>query len=286
MELRSETISADTVYWFDHHKEWVCDWLLLHVCFFFVSSFSFFLLHPYHIFTSSSDTSPFSLLSPYCLSSPVWYYRRRRPQWGFDGAQPAGRPAALPDERRGPARVCGSAGHAGRCSLLQPGRRYCSGHGHPLPCYVHQHRFVKEQNYDLFLNTSHIESTNFNSNISPKRRDEVEEVYFNLPVYKILRFLLVLLVQSEYGTILKALATPNKNLQGCYLEEMELLPPGVREPVLSLQILHSDRSLFVGLNNRVLKIPLERCSTYKTETWVLHTISTSGGEFDLGRSYK
>ncbi|XP_049450018.1 semaphorin-5B isoform X2 [Epinephelus fuscoguttatus] len=75
----------------------------------------------------------------------------------------------------------------------------------------------------------------------------------------------VMYISTEYGTILKALATPNKNLQGCYLEEMELLPSGVREPILSLQILHSDRSLFVGLNNRVLKIPLERCSTYKTE---------------------
>lgn len=74
------------------------------------------------------------------------------------------------------------------------------------------------------------------------------------------------LLQSEYGTILKALATTNKSLQGCYLEEIQLLPPGVREPILNLQILHSDRSLFVGLNNRVLKIPLERCSNYKTET--------------------
>ncbi|KAM8749356.1 semaphorin-5B isoform 2-T3 [Acanthopagrus schlegelii] len=79
----------------------------------------------------------------------------------------------------------------------------------------------------------------------------------------------VMYISTEYGTILKALATPNKNLQGCYLEEMELHPPGVREPILSLQILHSDRSLFVGLNNRVLKIPLERCSTYKTETLCL-----------------
>uniref|UniRef100_A0A8C9YTK0 Semaphorin-2A n=1 Tax=Sander lucioperca TaxID=283035 RepID=A0A8C9YTK0_SANLU len=75
----------------------------------------------------------------------------------------------------------------------------------------------------------------------------------------------VMYISTEYGTILKALATPNKNLQGCYLEEMELLPTGVREPILSLQILHSDRSLFIGLNNRVLKIPLERCSTYKNE---------------------
>ncbi|XP_038577013.1 semaphorin-5B isoform X2 [Micropterus salmoides] len=79
----------------------------------------------------------------------------------------------------------------------------------------------------------------------------------------------VMYISTEYGTILKALATPNKNLQGCYLEEMELLPLGVREPILSLQILHSDRSLFVGLNNQVLKIPLERCSTYKTETLCL-----------------
>ncbi|XP_035532434.1 semaphorin-5B isoform X2 [Morone saxatilis] len=79
----------------------------------------------------------------------------------------------------------------------------------------------------------------------------------------------VMYISTEYGTILKALATPNKNLHGCYLEEMELLPSGVQEPILSLQILHSDRSLFVGLNNRVLKIPLERCSTYKTETLCL-----------------
>eukprot|EP00066_Takifugu_rubripes_P022748 XP_011612014.1 PREDICTED: semaphorin-5B [Takifugu rubripes] len=79
----------------------------------------------------------------------------------------------------------------------------------------------------------------------------------------------VMYISTEYGSILKALATPNKNLQGCYLEEMELFPPGVREPILSLQILHSDRSLFVGLNHRVLKIPLERCSTYRTETMCL-----------------
>uniref|UniRef100_A0A3B3DNZ7 Sema domain-containing protein n=1 Tax=Oryzias melastigma TaxID=30732 RepID=A0A3B3DNZ7_ORYME len=79
----------------------------------------------------------------------------------------------------------------------------------------------------------------------------------------------VMYISTEYGTILKALATSNKNLQGCYLEEMELLPPGVREPILSLQILHSDRSLFVGLSDRVMKIPLERCGTYKTETMCL-----------------
>uniref|UniRef100_A0A8C9S910 Semaphorin-5A n=1 Tax=Scleropages formosus TaxID=113540 RepID=A0A8C9S910_SCLFO len=75
----------------------------------------------------------------------------------------------------------------------------------------------------------------------------------------------VMYIGTEYGTILKVLATTNKSIRGCYLEEMKLLPEGVQEPILSLQILHSDRSLFVGLNNRVLKIPLERCSNYKTE---------------------
>nr|XP_023682681.1 semaphorin-5B isoform X1 [Paramormyrops kingsleyae] len=75
----------------------------------------------------------------------------------------------------------------------------------------------------------------------------------------------VMYIGTEYGTILKALSTANHSLHGCYLEEMQLLPADTREPILSLQILHSDRSLFVGLNNRVLKIPLERCSTYRTE---------------------
>eukprot|EP00061_Rhincodon_typus_P012029 g37480.t1 len=69
----------------------------------------------------------------------------------------------------------------------------------------------------------------------------------------------------ERGTILKTLSLDSKNLRGCYLEELQLVPPGKQEPIRSLQILHSDRSLFVGLNGRVLKIPLERCFSYKTE---------------------
>lgn len=73
------------------------------------------------------------------------------------------------------------------------------------------------------------------------------------------------LVPLEYGTILKALSTTNRSLRSCYLEEMQILPDGQREAIKSLQILHSDRSLFVGLNNGVLKIPLERCSMYRTE---------------------
>ncbi|XP_036807640.1 semaphorin-5B-like isoform X1 [Oncorhynchus mykiss] len=75
----------------------------------------------------------------------------------------------------------------------------------------------------------------------------------------------VMYIGTEYGTILKALSTTNKSMRGCYLEEMRLLPEGESEPIKSLQILHSDRSLFVGLSDRVLKIPLERCSSYKTE---------------------
>uniref|UniRef100_A0A671K284 Semaphorin-5B-like n=1 Tax=Sinocyclocheilus anshuiensis TaxID=1608454 RepID=A0A671K284_9TELE len=75
----------------------------------------------------------------------------------------------------------------------------------------------------------------------------------------------VMYIGTEYGTIIKALSTTNKSLRGCYLEEMSILPENMQEPILNLQILHSDRSLFVGLPSRVLKIPLERCSNYKTE---------------------
>nr|XP_032633406.1 semaphorin-5B-like [Chelonoidis abingdonii] len=75
----------------------------------------------------------------------------------------------------------------------------------------------------------------------------------------------VMYIGTEYGTILKALSTTNRSLRSCYLEEMHILPNGQQEPIKSLQILHSDRSLFVGLNNGVLKIPLERCSVYRTE---------------------
>uniref|UniRef100_A0A673K4J7 Semaphorin-5B-like n=1 Tax=Sinocyclocheilus rhinocerous TaxID=307959 RepID=A0A673K4J7_9TELE len=82
-------------------------------------------------------------------------------------------------------------------------------------------------------------------------------------------FQLALVMQPCYGTILKALATTNKSLQGCYLEEMQLFPPGLREPILSPQILHGDRTLFVGLNDKVMKIPLARCSSHKTELMCL-----------------
>lgn len=76
-----------------------------------------------------------------------------------------------------------------------------------------------------------------------------------------------LCLSPEYGTILKALSTTNTSLQGCYLEELRILPEGQIGPIKSLQLLHSDRSLFVGLDDRLVKIPLERCSTYPTERY-------------------
>ncbi|KAI2663231.1 Semaphorin-5B [Labeo rohita] len=60
----------------------------------------------------------------------------------------------------------------------------------------------------------------------------------------------VMYIGTEYGTIIKALSTTNSSLHGCYLEEMNILPENMQEPILNLQILHSDRSLFVGLPSR------------------------------------
>lgn len=69
----------------------------------------------------------------------------------------------------------------------------------------------------------------------------------------------------ESGTILKALSTASRSLRGCYLEELHVLPPGRLEPLRSLRILHSARALFVGLSDRVLRVPLERCSAYHSQ---------------------
>ncbi|XP_060774363.1 semaphorin-5B-like isoform X1 [Neoarius graeffei] len=80
----------------------------------------------------------------------------------------------------------------------------------------------------------------------------------------------VIYIGTEHGTIIKALSTSSQNLRGCYLEEMKLLPSNQQEPILNLQILQSDRSLFVGLSSRVLKIPLERCSSYETQQECLY----------------
>ncbi|KAF7655613.1 hypothetical protein LDENG_00053850 [Lucifuga dentata] len=73
----------------------------------------------------------------------------------------------------------------------------------------------------------------------------------------------IMYIGTEFGTILKVLSTTNKNFQGCYLEELRILPEGERGPIKSLRILH--RSLFVGLDDRLLKIPLERCSSRSTQ---------------------
>lgn len=69
---------------------------------------------------------------------------------------------------------------------------------------------------------------------------------------------------SDYGTIKKVLAPMNQNSSSCLLEEIELLPKSQREPIRSLQILHSQSVLFVGLQEHVIKVPLKRCPFYKT----------------------
>ena len=73
------------------------------------------------------------------------------------------------------------------------------------------------------------------------------------------------LASPESGTILKALSTTSRSLRGCYLEELHELPPGRREPLRSLRIVHSARALFVGLSDGVLRVPLERCAAYRSQ---------------------
>ncbi|KAG2458415.1 SEM5A protein, partial [Polypterus senegalus] len=69
---------------------------------------------------------------------------------------------------------------------------------------------------------------------------------------------------TDYGTIKKVLSPLNQSTDSCLLEEIELFPPGKRQSIRSLQILHSKSILFVGLRSHVVKIPLMRCSFHKT----------------------
>ncbi|XP_037127186.1 semaphorin-5B-like isoform X2 [Syngnathus acus] len=75
----------------------------------------------------------------------------------------------------------------------------------------------------------------------------------------------VMYIGTEYGSILKTLATTNATLHGCYLEELKILPEGQTGSINSLQILHGDKSLFVGLDDRLVKIPLQRCYGHPTQ---------------------
>uniref|UniRef100_A0A4W3KBN0 Semaphorin-2A n=1 Tax=Callorhinchus milii TaxID=7868 RepID=A0A4W3KBN0_CALMI len=76
----------------------------------------------------------------------------------------------------------------------------------------------------------------------------------------------IIYLATDYGTIKKVLAPVNESVSSCLLEEIELFPSDQREPIKNLQILHSHSILFVGLRDHVLKIPLKRCTFYKSRS--------------------
>uniref|UniRef100_A0A2K6A0K6 Semaphorin-5A n=1 Tax=Mandrillus leucophaeus TaxID=9568 RepID=A0A2K6A0K6_MANLE len=76
----------------------------------------------------------------------------------------------------------------------------------------------------------------------------------------------IIYLATDYGTIKKVRAPLNQTASSCLLEEIELFPERRREPIRSLQILHSQSVLFVGLREHVVKIPLKRCQFYRTRS--------------------
>uniref|UniRef100_W5N7X9 Sema domain-containing protein n=1 Tax=Lepisosteus oculatus TaxID=7918 RepID=W5N7X9_LEPOC len=75
----------------------------------------------------------------------------------------------------------------------------------------------------------------------------------------------IVYLATDYGTIKKVLSPMNQSSSSCLLDEIELFPPSKRQPIRSLLILHSQSVLFVGLRDRVVKIPLMRCSIHRTQ---------------------
>ncbi|XP_072431618.1 semaphorin-5A isoform X1 [Chiloscyllium punctatum] len=76
----------------------------------------------------------------------------------------------------------------------------------------------------------------------------------------------VMYLATDYGTIKKVLAPLNQSGSGCLLEEIELFPINQRDRVRNLQILHSQSVLFVGLQEHVIRLPLKRCSFYRSRS--------------------
>ncbi|MGH0130932.1 UNVERIFIED_CONTAM: hypothetical protein FKN15_003134 [Acipenser sinensis] len=76
----------------------------------------------------------------------------------------------------------------------------------------------------------------------------------------------IIYLATDYGTIKKVLSPLNNSMSSCLLDEIELFPSGQRQPIRSLQILHSQSILFVGLWDQVIKIPLMHCTFYKTHS--------------------
>ncbi|XP_013361362.1 PREDICTED: semaphorin-5A isoform X2 [Chinchilla lanigera] len=76
----------------------------------------------------------------------------------------------------------------------------------------------------------------------------------------------IIYLATDYGTIKKVRAPLNETSSSCLLEEIELFPERRREPIRSLQILHSQSVLFVGLREHVVKIPLKRCQFFHTRS--------------------
>ncbi|XP_019517940.1 PREDICTED: semaphorin-5A [Hipposideros armiger] len=76
----------------------------------------------------------------------------------------------------------------------------------------------------------------------------------------------IIYLATDYGTIKKVRAPLTETSGSCLLEEVELFPERRGEPIRSLQILHSQSVLFVGLREHVAKIPLKRCRFHRTRS--------------------
>ncbi|XP_040833327.1 semaphorin-5A [Ochotona curzoniae] len=76
----------------------------------------------------------------------------------------------------------------------------------------------------------------------------------------------ILYLATDYGTIKKVRAPLKQSSGSCLLEEIELFPERRQEHIRSLQILHSQSVLFVGLREHVAKVPLKRCQFYRTRS--------------------
>uniref|UniRef100_A0A3B3T732 Sema domain-containing protein n=1 Tax=Paramormyrops kingsleyae TaxID=1676925 RepID=A0A3B3T732_9TELE len=74
----------------------------------------------------------------------------------------------------------------------------------------------------------------------------------------------IIYLATDYGTIRKVLSPLNQSTGSCLLDEIELFPPGRRQPIRSLLLQHGRSVLFVGVQDQVIRVPLVRCGFHRT----------------------
>ena len=74
----------------------------------------------------------------------------------------------------------------------------------------------------------------------------------------------VVFLATLEGRIKKLVKLPELN-HSCLVEEIEIMPRELEQPIRSLKLSKENGALFVGTRDKVLRIPVQRCSRFPSK---------------------